>query len=88
MKLFYIGTQMKDYNRDYGLPNSKPTSTPIAKPASDLATKNGCPNCGCKQVMEVTVEVEQPLLKGGKGVGTYLGCPACPFASKMTMVSK
>ena len=42
-----------------------------------------CPNCGCKQPYHIMVMVENRLLKGGKGVGNYIGCPACPFASPM-----
>ncbi len=79
--------KMRDYDRDYGLPNSTPTSIPVAKPAPDEVRKNGCPNCGCKEMMEITVEADQELLKGGKGTGYYLGCPACPFASPMAIVS-
>jgi len=77
-----------DFNRDYGLPDGKPTSTPVAKPAPEKVAKEGCPNCGCKQLMEISLSLEQPLLKGGKGKGTYLGCPACPFASPMMMVAE
>jgi DNA-directed RNA polymerase subunit RPC12/RpoP len=77
---------MKDFNRDYGLPNSSPTSAPKAEPIED---QDGlvCPNCGCAQLMKVTVEADQKLLKGGKGIGTYIGCPACPFASPMMIVA-
>ena len=76
--------------RDYGLPNSEVIGRPVAK----LREPNGvfdaivaCPNCGCEELMEVTVSAKQSLLKGGEGKGTYLGCPACPFASPMLMVS-
>jgi hypothetical protein len=72
--------------RDHGYPDmgEKPTGTPKAKVIED---KNAvCPNCGC-QLMEVSVEMSSRLLKAGKGTGTYLGCPACPFASPMVTVS-
>ena len=75
---------MKDYNRNYGLPNSTPTGIPVAVP---MAESVACPNCGCETLMTVTVKCDQALLKGGKGVGTYIGCPACPFASPMTVVA-
>lgn len=40
-----------------------------------------CPNCGCK-TFEIQMDVEgMPLLRGGKGIMTYVGCPACPWAS-------
>jgi hypothetical protein len=73
--------------RNYGLPNSELTSTPVATPAPDKVNEQGCPNCGCKQMMEINVEAKQNLLKGGKGTGTYLGCPACPYASPMLIIS-
>jgi len=79
---------MKDFNRDYGLPNGRPTSIPVAKPCTvKPVLVNGCPNCGCKQIMEVSLELDQESLKGGKGRGTYLGCPACPYASPMMMIA-
>ena len=73
--------------RDYGLADSKPTSTPIATPAPEDMRAGGCPHCGCKEVMKIEVEADQKLLKGGKGKGTYFGCPACPWASPMMIVA-
>ena len=78
---------MTENVRNYGLPDSDPTSVPVAKPAPANIRKVGCHLCGCKELMEITVEVEQPLLKSGTGTGTYLGCPACPFASPMIVIS-
>ena len=72
--------------RSYGLPDSEVKSVPVAKPLKTGSPFTECPNCGCKQLMEVTVEVEQDLLSTGKGTGTYLGCPACPFASPMMVL--
>lgn len=69
--------------RDYGLPNMDPSGTPKATAVKD---DSPCPNCGC-QLMEVRVPVKSELLRGGRGVGIYLGCPACPWASPMTAVS-
>ena len=63
--------------RDYGLPD--PTPARGAVPQWE-ATKLPCPACGgllCK----VSVQVTMPQLRGGRGVCTYLGCPACPYAS-------
>ena len=61
-----------------------PTATPFKGP-EDAA----CPNCGCKAIHEIRQPVERPPLLRGKGpaVGTYLGCPACPWASPMVVVS-
>jgi hypothetical protein len=38
-----------------------------------------CPNCGAR-LCRVTCRVRQPMLRGGQGTCTYLGCPACPYA--------
>jgi len=62
-----------------GKPLGKPTwSIPVDAPP--------CPNCGA-QLCAVTVLVEQRLLKGGKGMANYLGCPACQFASPAMVVA-
>jgi hypothetical protein len=68
--------------RDYGLPN--PTKV-IGRP-SWKATDEECPNCGARLCF-VSVDVEMPKLRGGRGVSRYLGCPACPFASPAMVVS-
>ena len=75
-----------------GLPDGpKPTSVPKAtKPRGLLAGVNNsieCPICGCEEIMEIEHEVEHELLKGGKGISVYLGCPACPWASEMLSIS-
>ena len=79
---------MIDNVRDYGLPEGTPISVPVAKPAEGPVTVKGCPNCGCKELASVTVEMQAELLKHGRGTGTYIGCPACPWASPMLMTSK
>lgn len=64
--------------RDYGLGN---TGTPIEAPTwKQNPELPPCPNCGA-EVVEVSVLMEQPLLRGGVGLGLYIGCPACPWAS-------
>ena len=70
--------------RDYGLPASEMICKPFAKLPKDPVT---CANCGCEQVMVIVVKVKQPLLRGGIGSGTYMGCPACPWASPMATVA-
>ena len=55
-----------------------------------------CPNCGCPRlyVIEVTLVDDDKnkniaLLAGdGNPTGTYIGCPACPFASPMMTTRK
>jgi hypothetical protein len=73
-----------DKKREYGLPNSSNPGKPTWEPAPESAPN--CPHCGGNLCL-VKVEVEQELLKGGKGMSTYLGCPACPFASPAMVVS-
>lgn len=54
--------------------------------ASSDASVDGpgpCPRCQCKTLFEIEVDVEDSRLRGGKGVGLYIGCPACPWASPM-----
>ena len=69
--------------RENGLPDSeiRGDSIPVAKSVPGMKTP--CPNCGCESVMQITVQINQPLLRGGTGTGVYLGCPACPWASPM-----
>ena len=73
--------------RDYGMGTA---GEPQGRPWVDRQCQDpeaGCPNCGCKQVYEIKVELKAEMLKGGKGVGMYLGCPACPWASPMVAVA-
>jgi hypothetical protein len=41
-------------------------------------------------VFPLEVDVEHPNLnsEGGRGVGTYLGCAACPWAGPMVMTAR
>jgi len=75
--------------REHGLPESPlPDAPPVAKLAGPIdGVEPECPNCGCVSVHEITVQMTNPLLTAGKGVGRYLGCPACPWASPMVTVS-
>jgi hypothetical protein len=69
---------MRKVTRDYGLGQSgEPLGTPTWRKAD---VTMGCPNCKA-QLCEVKVRVSHPHLKGGKGVSTYMGCPACLYAS-------
>ncbi len=70
--------------RDYGLPKSTPAGTPTWEPLEEGAPT--CPNCGGK-VCRVQVRVKMELLSGGVGLSTYLGCPACPWASPAVAMS-
>jgi hypothetical protein len=73
--------------REYGLGDS----TPFVKGPPRVkgqAKELSCPACKCQTMYDIEVDVEHPLLRGGKGVGHYVGCPACPFASPMLMVAE
>jgi hypothetical protein len=78
---------MADGIRDYGLGKH---GDPVGPPKVEGKVKGGCcPNCGCESVYTLRVRmVLVPQLKGMGGVGTYIGCPACPWASPMAIVSE
>ncbi len=70
--------------RNYGLPEGQPIQGAI--PEWKTADGINCPNCHAL-LCEVKVKVKQRLLKGGEGLSTYLGCPACPFASPAIVIA-
>ena len=77
-----------DHVRNYfgGPDNRKYVVGPpkVIGPGPDIS----CPNCGCLDMKHIEVRLEGlTLLKGGKGIGYYVGCPACPFASPMIAVA-
>jgi len=72
--------------RNYGLPESDVLSKPVAKPVQSGGAFVQCPNCGCEQMMEITLQVKQDLIASTTSTGTYVGCPACPFASPMVVI--
>ncbi len=65
--------------RDYGLPDCEVIGAPRVLHAVDQR----CPYCDCDGIYQIEVDVRQSLLKGGRGVVTYLGCAACCWASPM-----
>jgi len=84
--------RMKQSLRDHGLSECRPIGVPKAKklgsgsnPTPSDAVK--CPNCGCVEIMQIEVQISNSMLRGNGGMGYYLGCPACPWASKMMAVS-
>jgi hypothetical protein len=74
--------------RDHGYGDS-PTVEGVPEVVKKVEEE--CPNCGCREMYLIQVELEEgagnvrlSLLAGeGKPTGVYLGCPACPFASAM-----
>jgi hypothetical protein len=69
--------------RDYGLHNMEKAGVPVI--SKEIAEP--CPNCKCGKVFLIQIDIEDRLLRGGKGTGTYMGCAACPWASPMAVVS-
>lgn len=76
--------------REYGLgsvgkPIGKPKASPLdAETKASLVKSGGCPGCGCEDVMQIKLKVLHPLV--GEGTCSYLGCPACPWASPALVV--
>lgn len=46
-----------------------------------------CPYCGCVSLAEIEVDIENPLLRTGRGIGRYVSCVACPWASTILMIA-
>lgn len=66
--------------RDYGLANLKTVGPPRLGSSVDME----CPACSGKTLFQIEIDVTDKLLKhGGIGVGRYIGCAACPWASPM-----
>lgn len=66
--------------RNYGLGETKVSGTPRVTQTLEKGTGVSCPNCGCETLFEIVVDVESAAGMG-PGVGKYIGCPACPWAS-------
>lgn len=45
----------------------------------------GCPYCKCKRVFRIEVDLDNG--DDAQGLGIYVGCPACPWASTMMIVA-
>lgn len=79
-------------SRDYGLGNytryviGRPRLVTVHNfpPDGSVLAEHECPNCHAREVCEVQVVLKgMPLLPTRYAVGTYLSCPACPWASPM-----
>jgi hypothetical protein len=78
--------------RSYGMSNScTPVGAPRIRKSGEKRTAPTkdieCPHCKCEQLFEIEVDVEGPYLNGGAGVGYYMGCAACPWASPMIAIA-
>lgn len=73
--------------RDHGLGNEpKPLGAPrVLGPKIEAGFS--CLNCGCETLFLIQVEVALDLLIGERGTSTYVGCPACPWASPTLTVA-
>ena len=69
--------------RDYGLGDSTETVIGAPRVVGAPILDGTCPNCKCRTFFMIEADVRHPLLRGEVGVGRYLGCPACPWASPM-----
>lgn len=70
--------------RDYGL--GETTHLVRGAPKVTGPVEDGvCPHCHCETVYSITVDVAKPNDESTLGVGRYVGCPACPWASPMVM---
>jgi hypothetical protein len=77
-----VGRDLRTYYDDGDRP--EPIGVPKWSESKDPRAK--CPNCKA-QLCEIKVRVTLKRLKGGKGTASYLGCPACPYASQSLTVS-
>lgn len=50
------------------------------------SANKGCPYCKCVRVFKILVDLEGDDDEA-QGLGIYLGCPACPWASRMMIVA-
>lgn len=78
--------------RSYGMNSScTPIGAPRIRDSGERRTAPSseikCPHCECEKLFEIEVDVKGPNLKGGLGVGYYLGCAACPWASPMIAIA-
>ena len=79
---------MRDYGLgDYGIPDGPPRVLEILTEPID-GNKPFCVSCQCETLVSIEVTLAKitfPGLEGKSGVGTYLSCPACPWASPMVI---
>jgi hypothetical protein len=79
-------TRKKDLRTPYpGQPRPEPESGAV--PEWETGPEDAaCPNCGARLCV-VRVRVTHPALRSGRGLSTYMGCPACPYASPSVTAS-
>ena len=72
--------------REYGLGDPTVVGPPRLGPHMEDAEAL-CPYCKGHTLFGISIDVIDKRLRGGKGVGKYLGCAACPYASPMVTVA-
>jgi hypothetical protein len=79
---------MSDYpEREYGLGNSTPYVNGPPRVAGNGPEGVPCPNCGCPSLFMITADIKgHPVV--GDGVISYVGCPACPWASRAIIAGR
>lgn len=76
--------------RDHGFGKSpEVTGVPtVVEPVKNTT----CPNCQCTSLYLVQVPVKGPSMlrvpQGRKAYSTYVGCPACPWASPAMLTAR
>lgn len=82
---------MKPFDRDYGYGESP---DPVKPPEIKAGPNDSpCPNCKGNTLFLIEVTVpSNPRMKGmldsKEGIGVYMGCAACPYASPMMTRAK
>ena len=73
--------------REYGLGSSTEYVVGPPRVAGPGPEGQPCPNCGCKTLFLIEGDIKgHPVIK--KGTITYVGCPACPWASRALLVGR
>ena len=85
-------THLRDHGLgQYGTPDGPPVVEELlTEPLR--GERPVCPACGCEALASIVVRLKEITFPGVPpghvGVGRYLGCPACPWASPMAIVSQ
>jgi hypothetical protein len=89
MVAFPDSSSPRDYNLGcYGIPEGAPKVLKLLNEPIGGAQIE-CPTCSCETLAEIEVTLPKitfPGLEGRSGTGSYLGCPACPWASPMVIM--
>jgi hypothetical protein len=73
--------------RDHGGVSVQQHGTPRVTALLEEGKGPACPYCGCLRLAMCEVDVVDSRLTQGHGTGTYMGCPACPWAGPMVTMT-